>query len=53
MRRDLGFTAPSKAPDETIPINNLPYFDKRGRQVIATPVENIEVAKHILENDQS
>ena len=45
------------APDATapakIPVRHAPYIDKSGKEVMATPAENIKVVKRILETDRT
>jgi hypothetical protein len=49
--RNLGFATPEMAAGLTIPVQNPPYYDKTQEEFMATPIENIEVARAILEND--
>jgi hypothetical protein len=43
VQRELGFAAETNAIGNTILVNNLPYFNKDGRQATPTLVENIAV----------
>jgi hypothetical protein len=43
VQRELGFVAEIKAIGKTILVNNMPYFNKDGRQATPTLVENIAV----------
>jgi hypothetical protein len=49
--QNLGFVAPEMAARLIVPVQNPPYYDKIREEVMATPIENIEVAVAILEND--
>jgi hypothetical protein len=53
LARNLEFTMPTTEKLARMYIKNLPYMDKNRDEVRATPIENIGVAKELLENNQS
>jgi hypothetical protein len=53
LARNLEFTMPTAETLAKMYIKNPPYVDKNCDEVRATPIENIVVAKELLENNQS
>jgi hypothetical protein len=53
LARNLEFTMPTAETLTRMYIKNLPYVDKNGDEVRATPVENIVAAKELLEHNKS
>ena len=52
LGKKLDFTSAAKPDGRPIVIKGY-YLDKHGRQVFATPIENVAMAKDILAKDQS
>ena len=54
VTRNINFNSDAAAPQlAPIPIRHAPYIEKDGGEVMATPKDNIAVAKKILEMDRS
>lgn len=53
--RHMDFASAKKMnqPEAQRPVSTVPYLDQAGRQVMPMPVDNIAVAKTLLEQDRS